>query len=115
MSANAIIRWLLSTGRTYTTVGKLQAALVEQIVEYVPVDRLWCGTTVLHPQAAAYLWVWQRDSPPKERELGSECGHAREAYSSLSRFRSHPRSHPSTLGQCLFSLKNSVNPSAFIR
>ncbi len=70
MSANAIIRWLLSTGRTYTTVGKLQAALVEQIVEYVPVDRLWCGTTVLHPQAAAYLWVWQRDSPPKERELG---------------------------------------------
>jgi len=53
MSANAIIRWLLSTGRTYTTVGKLQAALVEQIVEYVPVDRLWCGTTVLHPQAAA--------------------------------------------------------------
>jgi adenylate cyclase len=70
MPANAIIRWLLSTGRTYTTVGKLQAALVEQLVEHVPVDRLWCGTTVLHPQAAAYLWIWQRDSPPKELELG---------------------------------------------
>ena len=70
MSMNAIIRWLLSTGRTYTSVGKLQAALVEQLVEHVPVDRLWCGTTVLHPQAAAYLWIWQRDSPPKELELG---------------------------------------------
>ena len=34
MPANAIIRWLLSTGRTYTTVGKLQAALVEQLVEH---------------------------------------------------------------------------------
>jgi adenylate cyclase len=70
MPANAIIRWLLSTGRTYTTVGKLQAALVEQLVEHVPVDRLWCGTTVLHPQAAAYFWLWQRDSPPKELALG---------------------------------------------
>ncbi len=70
MSANAIIRWLLSTGRTYPTVGKLQAALVDQVVEYVPVDRLWCGTTVLHPQGAAYFWIWQRDRPPVERELG---------------------------------------------
>ncbi len=70
MSMNAIIRWLLSTGRTYTSVGKLQAALVEQLVEHVPVDRLWCGTTVLHPQAAAYLWIWRRDSPLKELELG---------------------------------------------
>jgi adenylate cyclase len=70
MPAINIIRWLLSTGRTYSTVGRLQAALAAQVVEYVPIDRLWCGTTVLHPQAAAYLWVWQRDSPPIERELG---------------------------------------------
>ncbi len=70
MPATEIINWLLSTGRTYPTVAKLQAALVEQVVEHVPIDRLWCGTTVLHPQAAAYLWIWQRDSPPKERELG---------------------------------------------
>jgi adenylate cyclase len=70
MPATEIIHWLLSTGRTYPTVAKFQAALVEQLVEYAPVDRLWCGTTVLHPQAAAYLWIWQRGSPPKERELG---------------------------------------------
>ena len=70
MPATDIIRWLLSTGRSYPTVAKLQAALVEQVVEHAPIDRLWCGTTVLHPQAAAYLWIWQRDSPPKERELG---------------------------------------------
>jgi adenylate cyclase len=69
MSANAIIRWLLSTGRTYPTVGELQAALVEQVVEHVPVDRLWCGTTVLHPQAAAYLWILQRNKPPVAHEL----------------------------------------------
>ncbi|HCP44798.1 MAG TPA: hypothetical protein DIU15_02030 [Deltaproteobacteria bacterium] len=70
MPANALIRWLLNTGRTYSSVGELQAALVEQVGEYVPVDRLWCGTTVLHPQGAAYFWIWQRDSPPRERELG---------------------------------------------
>ncbi len=70
MPATEITRWLLSTGRTYSTVGSLQAALVDQVVEYAPVDRLWCGTTVLHPQGAAYLWIWQRDSLPKERELG---------------------------------------------
>ena len=70
MSANGIVQWLLSTGRTYATVGELQAALVEQVAEYVPVDRLWCGTTVLHPQGAAYFWVWQRDGPPREEELG---------------------------------------------
>ena len=69
MSANDIIGWLLTTGRSYPTVGELQAALVEQVVEHVPVDRLWCGTTVLHPQAAAYFWVWQRDTPPREHEL----------------------------------------------
>ena len=70
MPANNIIRWLLRTGRTYPTVPRLQAALVQQVVKYAPVDRLWCGTTVLHPQAAAYLWIWQRDSPPIDRELG---------------------------------------------
>ena len=70
MPANTIIRWLLSTGRTYSTVGRLQAELAQQVVEHAPVDRLWCGTTVLHPQAAAYLWIWQRGSPPQERELG---------------------------------------------
>jgi len=70
MPANKIIRWLLSTGRTYPTVPQLQAALAQQVGEHAPIDRLWCGTTVLHPQAAAYLWIWQRGSPPKERELG---------------------------------------------
>lgn len=70
MSANAIIRWLLSTGRTYPTVPELQAALVDQIGDEVPIDRIWCGTAVLHPQAAAYLWIWQRNSPPVERILG---------------------------------------------
>jgi adenylate cyclase len=51
-------------------VPRLQAALAQQVVEHAPIDRLWCGTTVLHPQAAAYLWIWQRGSPPTERELG---------------------------------------------
>lgn len=70
MPATEIIRWLLSTGRTYPTVPGLQAALADQVAEHVPIDRLWCGTTVLHPQAAAYLWIWQRDRPPTVHELG---------------------------------------------
>jgi adenylate cyclase len=70
MPATDIINWLLSTGRTYSSVLTLQAALAERVARYAPIDRLWCGTTVLHPQAAAYFWVWQSGHPPKERELG---------------------------------------------
>jgi len=69
MSATDLIAWLLSTGRTYSTVPRLQDALAEKVAGYAPIDRLWCGTTVLHPQAAAYFWVWQRGSAPVEREL----------------------------------------------
>ena len=70
MPATDIINWLLSTGRTYPTVPRLQVALAEKLVGHAPIDRLWCGTTVFHPQAAAYFWIWQRNSPSKEHELG---------------------------------------------
>ena len=93
MAATKIIRWLLSTGRTYPTVAKLQAALVEQVVEYAPIDRLWCGTTVLHPQGAAYLWIWQRDSPSKERELGYALFAQMEESDSPARRLKHGADH----------------------
>jgi adenylate cyclase len=33
-------------------------ALGTRLAEELPVHRVWVGTRVLHPQAAAYLWIW---------------------------------------------------------
>ncbi len=57
-------RWLLREGRRARTIEPVLVGAVEQLraVE-VPIDRLWAGTFLLHPQAAAYVWVWSREHP----------------------------------------------------
>lgn len=71
---NAITRWLLIEGRRASDLQPLMLATIEQYRRDeigVPIDRLWAGTLLLHPQAAAYFWVWERDRPDEmlEREL----------------------------------------------
>ncbi len=37
----------------------------------VPIERMWAGTFLLHPQAAAYVWVWSSHRPNEliQREI----------------------------------------------
>jgi len=51
--------WLLTAGRRCGDVPDLLAGLMPQLRAELGVDRLWVGTNVLHPQAAAYAWVWE--------------------------------------------------------
>ena len=55
---NAITRWLLIEGRRASDLQPLMLATIEQYRRDeigVPIDRLWAGTLLLHPQAAAYF------------------------------------------------------------
>lgn len=63
MNAPEVNRWLLSEGRTYAAVPELLEALGSVLNEEDAVDRIWVGTKVLHPQAAAYLWIWTQEKP----------------------------------------------------
>jgi len=67
--ADALQRWILTEGRAAADVPSLLAALGARLAEYAPVDRLWAGTKLLHPQAAAYLWIWEAGRPVVAREL----------------------------------------------
>lgn len=48
----------------------------ERLREDAPVDGIWCGTKLLHPQAAAYIWIWEDPHPPVARDGGAwdSCG-----------------------------------------
>jgi len=58
MSALDLQSWLLTQGRRCSTVDSLLSGFAPMLQEAARVDRLWLGTTVLHPQAAAYGWIW---------------------------------------------------------
>ena len=58
--------WLLTEGRTLPDVPTLLAELGARLPG---VDRIWAGTKLLHPQAAAYLWIWEDGRPTITREL----------------------------------------------
>ncbi len=66
--------WLLTEGRRSSTVSELLSSLMPRLQRAARVDRLWLGTTVLHPQAAAYGWIW---SPDEEKTV--EFSHHRFA------------------------------------
>lgn len=72
MPARAVIDWLLRDGRALAGVPELQEALGAELRRHVSVDRLWFGTRVLHPQAAAYAWVWSVDGVSRCLELTHE-------------------------------------------
>ncbi|MCP4808357.1 MAG: adenylate/guanylate cyclase domain-containing protein [Proteobacteria bacterium] len=64
-----IERWLLTEGRNARTVIELMNTVCPRLAEVTPVERVWAGTKVLHPQAAAYFWIWTADGPLMAREL----------------------------------------------
>jgi adenylate cyclase len=55
--------WLLTGARTCCSVPEFLEALSARLRRSMPLDRLFCGTTVLHPQAAAWAWIWSPDAP----------------------------------------------------
>ncbi len=55
--------WLLTNARTCGTVPQLLEALAARLRRSIPLHRLFCGTIVLHPQAAAWAWIWLPESP----------------------------------------------------
>lgn len=65
----ALEQWLLTEGRQARTVSELMTTLGPRLAEVTPVERVWAGTKVLHPQAAAYFWIWTHDGPLMAREL----------------------------------------------
>ncbi|MFT5587132.1 MAG: adenylate cyclase [Cognaticolwellia sp.] len=56
-------RWLLTVARARGTVPELLEALSARLRQSMPLDRLFCGTTILHPQAAAWAWIWTPATP----------------------------------------------------
>ena len=62
-------RWLLTEGREARTVSELMTLVCPKLAELTGADRVWAGTKVLHPQAAAYFWIWTSDGPLMAREL----------------------------------------------
>lgn len=91
-SVQTLQHWLLTEGRRFDTVPGFVEALSARLQRSLQVDRLFCGTTVLHPQAAAWAWIWtpgaevralalsfsdftrlsKRDSPVRRLERGAE-------------------------------------------
>jgi adenylate cyclase len=64
-----LARWLLDAGRRCSTIEELLRELGPRLRARVPVDRLWVGTKVLHPQSAAWYWVWTASEPVVFRQL----------------------------------------------
>ncbi len=62
-------QWLLTEGRTVSSMESLLCGFAERLQAFVPVGRIWAGTRVLHPQAAAWLWIWEGDQPVFHRQL----------------------------------------------
>ncbi|MCO4770212.1 MAG: adenylate/guanylate cyclase domain-containing protein [Deltaproteobacteria bacterium] len=69
-SATAFQHWLLTTGRQAANVPALLDLLGEKLHREAQVDRIWIGTTLLHPQTAAHTWVWTPETPAAGRSLG---------------------------------------------
>jgi adenylate cyclase len=62
-------RWLLTDGRAAASVPDLLEQVSLALRRHAPVDRMWVGTKVLHPQAAAYLWIHEQGRPLVAGEL----------------------------------------------
>jgi adenylate cyclase len=60
----------LTEGRAADGIPELLDAFCQRLQAQGRVDRLWLGTTLLHPQTAGYVWIWCSDAPLLERSLG---------------------------------------------
>jgi len=67
--AAQISHWILTEGRCCDSVSELLGGVAAQIQPHLPVHRLWAGTRLLHPQTAAYVWIWEDGWPDIEQEL----------------------------------------------
>ncbi|HCH64630.1 MAG TPA: hypothetical protein DFR83_17620, partial [Deltaproteobacteria bacterium] len=68
-AAQTLQHWLLTDGRNFHTMEDLLDQFTQQLRKHAPVDRIWAGTKVLHPQTAAWLWIWEHGKPIFRREL----------------------------------------------
>jgi len=62
----AVTRWLLQEGRRAPDAPTLLQGLLPRLDAVVSVQRMYVGTSVLHPQAAAYAWVLEQGRPLRE-------------------------------------------------
>lgn len=53
------MNWLLTEGRECPNIPDLLSKLGPILQAETGCSRFWLGTTVLHPQAAAYIWSWE--------------------------------------------------------
>ncbi len=67
--AAKLCHWILTDGRRCDSVLELMGGLAAQMRAYLRVDRVWTGTRLLHPQTAAYVWIWEDGQPDVERKL----------------------------------------------
>jgi adenylate cyclase len=73
-----IREWLLEDGRRALTMkAMLLGALAALKRAGITIDRMWAGTRLLHPQAAAFVWIWE--SERAERIVELELSYARFA------------------------------------
>ena len=62
-ASDKLCQWLLTNGTTFDSLGQLVLSLGRELRTLgVPADRLYLGTLLLHPQAAAYYVVCEGDS-----------------------------------------------------
>ena len=70
--STALTRWMLTEGRSHGTVEAVLAAWGTRLREVLPLDRIWLGTKVLHPQAAAWAWTWEPGAAVRSRSISYE-------------------------------------------
>ncbi|MBM75663.1 MAG: hypothetical protein CMK59_09705 [Proteobacteria bacterium] len=59
MTSAEIIHWLLTEGRLCTSSPELLKKFGTLLEVELGCDRVWLGTSVLHPQAAGYVWFYE--------------------------------------------------------
>lgn len=62
-TAESLQRWLLTEARRCESMDRLLSTLSARLQRSMPLDRLFCGTRVLHPQVAAWAWIWRPQRP----------------------------------------------------
>lgn len=67
--SDSLIHWLLTECRAHGTVEAALEAWGGRLHQCMPLDRIWLGTKVLHPQAAAWAWTWEPGSAVRARSI----------------------------------------------
>ena len=61
-----LINWLLTEGRLCSSIPKLLQRIGPLLQAETDCSRIWLGTTLLHPQAAGYSWLWEDGTIKKQ-------------------------------------------------